>query len=341
MLAGHSQTAPMHKTAEKQPDKKKGKPRPTSKVWIFVLFALQILLRLVIAAVGISVIAGSMLYVWRSHTSPNLAISPAPVVPQETAVLPETPAIPSPELLARLRELMPKTEAMQLQVVVFDVDAGTYANLNADQPFPAGGTIQLPLLAAFFYFVDQGKLRLDTPASRPDGNKLPLLSAALSMIRTGDNTAANILLTAMGGNDAVNQLWQSWRLKHTRLNVPLPDSNGANTTSSEDLVNLLSMLERGQILKLRSRDRLLDILARTEANSLLPQGIGAEARIYHKMGDSNSSVGDAGIVDMPNGKRYLIAVLVKRQDNDPSAKELIRSISSTTYDFLNSRAIKE
>ncbi len=324
----------MTKTADKRPEKKKAKPRPTSKVWVFVLFALQVLLRLLIAGIGISVIAGSMLYVWRSHTSPASNQPLAPVVNQ--VALPETPAIPSPELLAKLKELAPQPEEMQLQVVVFDVEAGTYANLNGDQPFPAAGTIQLPLLVAFFHFVDQGKLRLNTRVDKPDGTKISLLSAAVSMISTGDNTASNLLVDAMGGIEPVNQLWQTWGLKQTRLNSLLPDAGGTNTTSSADLVNLLSMVERGQVVKLRSRDRLLDILARTEANSLLPQGIGAEARIYHKMGDSPSSVGDAGIVDMPNGRRYLTAVLVKRTTENPAVYDLIRSVSSTSYNFLSS-----
>ncbi len=332
MLTDQCPTVPMTKSSEK----KRSKPRPTPKVWIFALVALQILLRLVIAGIGISVIAGSMLYVWRSHTSSNIPIPPAQVANQVSSALPETPAIPSPELLAKLKELTPKPEVMQLQVLVFDVDAGTYANLNADQPFPAGGTIQLPILVAFLHLVDQGKLRLNAPFDRPDGTKIPLLNAAVSMIRTGDNTATNILLNAMGGTDVVNQLWQSWQMKQTRLNNLMPDSEGANTTSCADLVHLLSMVERGQILKLRSRDRLMDILARTEANDLLPQGIGADARIYHKMGDTAGSIGDAGIVDMPNGKRYLTAVLVQRISNDAPAHDLIRNISSTTYNFLSS-----
>jgi beta-lactamase class A len=326
----------MPKTTDQKPEKKKAKPRPTSKGWIFVLFVLQILLRVIVVGVGISVIAGSLLHVWRSHTSPPNPQPPAPVVSQVTVALPETPAIPSPELLAKLKELAPKPEDMQLQVVVFDVEAGTYANLNGDQPFPAAETIQLPLLVAFFHFVDQGKLRLNTRVDKPNGTKISLLTAAVSMISTGDNTASNLLVHAMGGIEPVNQLWQNWGLKQTRLNSLFPDTEGANTTSSVDLVNLLSMVERGQVLQLRSRDRLLDILARTEANSLLPQGIGAEARIYHKMGDSPSSVGDAGIVDMPNGKRYLTAILVKRKAENPSAYDLIRTVSSTSYNFLSS-----
>ncbi|MEI6064206.1 MAG: serine hydrolase, partial [Pseudanabaena sp. ELA748] len=69
-------------------------------------------------------------------------------------------------------------------------------------------------------------------------------------------------------------------------------------------------------------------------NTLLPKGIGDDARIIHKTGDIRSAVGDAGIIDMPNGKRYAIAVMVKRPDNDQRANELIRQISRATYDYF-------
>jgi beta-lactamase class A len=37
---------------------------------------------------------------------------------------------------------------------------------------------------------------------------------------------------------------------------------------------------------------------------------------------------------MPNGKRYAIAVMVKRPDNDQRANELIRQISRATYEYF-------
>ncbi|RMF25800.1 MAG: serine hydrolase, partial [Cyanobacteria bacterium J083] len=53
--------------------------------------------------------------------------------------------------------------------------------------------------------------------------------------------------------------------------------------------------------------------------------------IAHKTGDIGKVLGDAGIIDMPNGKRYIGAVLVERPHNDPQAKRLIQEISKTAY----------
>ena len=72
----------------------------------------------------------------------------------------------------------------------------------------------------------------------------------------------------------------------------------------------------------------------TRTNTLLPEGLGENATIAHKTGDIRSVLGDVGIIDMPNGKRYVASVLVKRPSNDPKAKELIQQISRTTYEHF-------
>jgi len=69
----------------------------------------------------------------------------------------------------------------------------------------------------------------------------------------------------------------------------------------------------------------------TETDTLLPKGLEKEAIIAHKTGDIRTTLGDVGIVDMPNGKQYIGAVLVKRSDNDPQARSCIQGISRTVY----------
>ncbi|MEO1447036.1 MAG: hypothetical protein AAFV46_12535, partial [Cyanobacteria bacterium J06635_11] len=55
------------------------------------------------------------------------------------------------------------------------------------------------------------------------------------------------------------------------------------------------------------------------------------ALTYNKTGDIKKALGDVALVDLPNGKRYAIAAIVERPDNDGRASELIRSISKQTY----------
>ncbi|NJR66344.1 MAG: serine hydrolase, partial [Leptolyngbyaceae cyanobacterium CRU_2_3] len=81
-------------------------------------------------------------------------------------------------------------------------------------------------------------------------------------------------------------------------------------------------------------DRALDIMRHTVTDTLLPASLGEGATISHKTGDIGSLVGDTGVIDMPNGKRYAITVMVKRPNNDDRAQDLIRQLAATTYDYM-------
>jgi beta-lactamase class A len=203
--------------------------------------------------------------------------------------------------------------------------------------------------------VDAGKIRLDeTLVASKDviasgsgdmqylgvNKTYTALETATKMNIISDNTATNMLIKRMGGKEALNQRFQAWGLTSTVINNPLPDLEGTNTTSPRDLVTILGKINQGELLSLRSRDRLLDIMQETRTRTLLPQGIEKSADIAHKTGDIGSMLGDAGIVDMPNGKRYLGAVMVKRPHNDSNARTLIQQMSRTAYQHFKWYQVK-
>ncbi len=308
--------------------------------------------RLTIVAIGLSLIAGTTMAFWQSAS-----ITPvAPVNNEAIANIPEVAEIP---------ELKPKTEIvaltdkinrlalpqpdLSLEVFMLDLDNGGYINIKGGQPIAAASMIKIPLLVAFLQDVDSGKAKLDEKLTltkdvlsdnagelqyQPLGTKISALETLTLMIVISDNSATNMIMKRLGGKEVANQRFASWELPSTVIRNSLPDLKGTNTTSPEDLVNLLSMVEQGKILTPRSRDRLMDIMRRTKTNTLLPQGIAPDARIAHKTGDIQSVVGDTGIVDMPNGKRYVISAIVKRPTNDQRANELIRQVSRTVYNHF-------
>jgi beta-lactamase class A len=76
-------------------------------------------------------------------------------------------------------------------------------------------------------------------------------------------------------------------------------------------------------------------MEQTENDSLIPKGLGRGAIIAHKTGNINSVLADAGAIDMPNGKRYLLAVIVKRPaEGYNDAANLIRDVSETVYQYF-------
>jgi len=179
-----------------------------------------------------------------------------------------------------------------------------------------------------------------TLQTQPLGTQISALQAATMMITISDNTATNLLIERLGGVEVLNRQFRQLGLKNTSLSALLPDLEGTNTTTAADLVTVLGQVEMGKDLSRRSRDRFFNILWRTQNRTLLPQGLGEEARIAHKTGDIQSMLGDAGIIDLVNGQRYVLAVLVNRQTpNDPAAQEQIQQISQAIYQFWSEPAL--
>lgn len=275
---------------------------------------------------------------------------------EETKPVAYTPEVRNPDELRFSNELTAlrqkfdalKTKYPHLEFSAFfvDLDNGAYVNYNGIAPIPAASIIKIPVLVAFLQDVDEGKVLLDEKLTMTEGTRVSgsgamqyqpvntefsALYTATEMIISSDNAATEMIVERLGGKDALNQRFLDWGLESTAIRNLLPDLEGTNTTSTRDLAILLAKVNQGDLLSVRSRDRLLEIMRRTKTRTLLPQGIEQNAVIAHKTGDIGTYLGDAGIIDMPSGKRYIGAVIVKRPYNDVSGRLLIQEISRTAY----------
>ncbi|PLZ21538.1 serine hydrolase [Fischerella thermalis WC542] len=313
-------------------------------------------LRLLIVGIGIGAIVGTVLsaldpanQMTTTETSPQDAKSGQGQIqtiptPTPAAVLSLSQEITS--LKTNLQSLTSANANLTPGVFVVDLDNGSYVDINASASFPAASTIKIPILVAFFQDVDAGKIRLDEMLTmqkemmvggsgdmqyKPVGTQFKALEVATKMMTVSDNTATNMLIARMGGIEALNQRFRSWGLNTTVIRNQLPDLQGTNTTSPKELGTLMAMVSQGNLLNMASRDRILDIMRNTVRNHLLPTGLEQGATIAHKTGDIGTMLADAGLVDLPTGKRYIVTVMVQRPNNDPRAEKLIASISKATY----------
>lgn len=330
------------------PIQKRKRKKQASSPFLYVV-------RLLILGIGLGAIAGTVL----SAIDPSAYVLVEENITQSSEVQASAnPTIAPLSLLLREEVISLKEEIQALAVdktqlqpglLFVDLDTGAYVGVESATTFSAASTIKIPVLIAFFEDVDAGKVKLNEKLVMTEelvaggsgnmqystpGTEFTALETATRMIMISDNTATNMIMERLGGAEVLNQRFRTWGLAETQINNPLPDLEGTNTTSPRDLVNLMAAVSRGDLLSLRSRDWVIDIMKRTVTDTLLPQGLGEGATIAHKTGDIGSMVGDAGVIDMPNGKRYLAAVMVKRPHNDPQAQELIRNISKQVYQYF-------
>ena len=333
-----------------QPQRNRRSKRPLKRPVSSLIY----IIRMVIVGIGIGAIAGTLLSALNpSDHTPVKANDTTQTEIQENqgnSSLPLNLRQEIPTLKAQMQTLVAQYPNLEPGVFIIDLDTGAYLDWQGSSMFPAASTIKVPILVAFFQDVDAGKIRLDEPlilqqnliaAGSGDlqyqqpGSQYTALDVATRMITISDNTATNMIIARLGGPNALNQRFASWGLRATAIRNPLPDLEGTNTSSPRDMANLMSVVNQGKLMSLRSRDRLLDIMQQTQTNTMLPQGLGAGATIAHKTGNIGSLLADVGLVDMPTGKRYIVVAMVKRPHNDDSAQDLIRQISSVTYEYFN------
>ncbi|MEG4959640.1 MULTISPECIES: serine hydrolase [unclassified Microcoleus] len=319
--------------------------------------------RLLILGVGIAVICGTLLSVVNAVSRSSVAAeeqtttgqknpdagdsaSAAPVTGEVLQLNQELAA-----LKTQVQVLATENPSLTAGVFLVDLDTGSYLNFNGDTAFASASTIKVPILVAFFQAVDEGKVKLDQVLTlKPEnivggsgemqddtpGKKYSALEVAQKMIVVSDNTATNMMIELLGGADVLNQHFASWGLRATVLRNNLPDLEGTNTTSPQDLINIIAQIDRGNLVSVKSRDRILQIMRQTQNASLLPKGLGEGSIIAHKTGNIETMLADAGMVDLPNGKRYLVAVMVKHSpETEKPAQTLIRDISRMSYRYLN------
>lgn len=264
-------------------------------------------------------------------------------------------AIPQGQNLAwlqqRLAKMVSEKQYADLDpgAFILDLDTGNYASINGNKVQPTASVIKLPILVAFLQDVEAGKIRLNETLTMtrdvivggsgymqdaPVNSRYSALETLTNMMVTSDNTATNMIIKRMGGINYVNQRFAQWGLPNTRIRNWLPDLRGTNTTTAQEMVKVMGMLEQGELLS-SQKQTALNIMQRIRNRSLLPQGLGRGARIAHKTGDIGFLLGDSGIVYMPNGKRYLISVLVgSRVYDDYDAMYYIREMSGIVYSYM-------
>ena len=278
--------------------------------------------------------------------------------PQDIAVPPAPPTLfaglvplsqEMPGLESQVKALMSRYSFLQTGMFFLDLDNGNYLDISGDRVFPAASTIKLPLLIAFFEDLDAGKVNLNetlvmrrslmtsgsgTMQYQKPGTKFSARETVTKMITISDNTATNMIIARLGGREKLNQRFRSWGLKDTVIRNMLGDFKGTNTSSPKDMVRLLTMVANRKILSPSSREQALEILRNTKTKTLLPAGLGSGAEIAHKTGDIGFLIGDAGMIEMPNGKRYLAGIYVRRPYKDVRGRNFIRQVSQTVYKYL-------
>jgi beta-lactamase class A len=231
---------------------------------------------------------------------------------------------------------------------VLDLNTGYNAGYNAGRSMPAASTIKLPVMVAVFEQLQAGRIDVNTrvtlQARDKDcgsgdlcgariGQTFPVSELLAKMIDISDNTATNMLIRLVGRRN-INRSMTELGLEHTHLAGDVRTADWTIRrmlrTSAGDLVHLLSMMARGELVDQWSSNEMIALLKADRINTLLPAPLPDNVAIAHKTGSLFDTLNDAGIVYAADSP-YVIAVMTTALPSQDLGRSFIHTVSRLAY----------
>lgn len=255
-----------------------------------------------------------------------------------------------PNLTRNLKNIMVKYPSLNPGIFIWDYSTGGYVDINADKIYPAASIIKIPILYQLYRRAEKGLVDLNSSMClsgpfvsegsgflqySPLGTTLTYRQLAELMIQQSDNTASNMLLATVGGMSELDRAIKYWGMGVTQLSNWLPDLEGTNITTPHEIGSMIYNIDNPDFLSLRSRSEIVEIMGHVRNRHLIQAGLPDYVQFLHKTGDIGTMQGDAGVVIFPNGRKYLIVIMVGRHWNDYSSKQFIIEASELTYKSIS------
>lgn len=244
--------------------------------------------------------------------------------------------------------------------------------INGGDHFPMQSVYKFPLALSVLDQVDNGLLSLDQIihikkeeidryTHSPMLEKYPDQNIAISLrdllfftVSKSDNNGCDVLFRLLGGPKKVHDYISGLGINNINiLNTEAEMKQDwavqfANSSTPLAAVQLLEKYYTQKILSESSRDFLWSIMASSVKSDRIKGALPPEAVVAHKAGTSGrneegimAALNDVGIVKLPSGKHFSIAVFItgSQEDSRASAK-IIADISRLVWDYFLEEEVK-
>lgn len=200
----------------------------------------------------------------------------------------------------------------------------------------------IPAINRFHSIVDGSEFSLPVNGDEKDptftriGRMMSYRELVYNMITWSSNLATNILIDRVGAGQVQNTI-EALGTKRMRVRRGVEDSlaysrGWNNETSAGDLLVLLQAIALHKAASASSCDDMIAILSEQHYRDKIPAGLPANIRVAHKTGSITAINHDAGLVMLPDGRRYLLVVLTKGIPDQKRSNDIIAHISRLVYE---------
>lgn len=261
-----------------------------------------------------------------------------------------------------------KNKKATVGVSVLGFENGFTYNKNADKKLPMQSVFKFHIAAAVLNAVDKGKLSLDQKIKLDQSNLLentwsplhdqyagknaevPLSEVIEYTVAKSDNNGCDILLRLLGGTQTVQKFMDSKGVKGFQIKYNEEEMHKdwnaqyENYSTTKSAVNVLKKFYDGKLLSKKSTDYLMKVLWSTSTglNKMVEQ-LPKNTPVARKTGASGKNdagltgaENEIGIVTLPDGKHYALAVFVSNSmETDAVNCRMISDISREVWEYFN------
>jgi beta-lactamase class A len=242
-----------------------------------------------------------------------------------------------------LKHLLPSGRASDVGLAAHRLATGEEILIHADTTFHPASVIKICVMIEVFRQARLGAFSLDDSipvfnrfSSIVDGSPYSLaveddsekelyacIGQSLSrrelvrrMITVSSNLATNILMEQIQpklATEYMERLGASGLVLRRGVEDNKAYRLGLNNSgTARGFMQVLLKLAKGEVISPEDSSEMIQILAQQQFNEMIPAELPREARVAHKTGWTADYFHDVGIIRLPSGERFILAILTKR-----------------------------
>ncbi|WP_306550069.1 serine hydrolase [Daejeonella sp.] len=172
-----------------------------------------------------------------------------------------------------------------------------------------------------------------------ENKKVKIYDLLYLMIIKSSNLATNLIIDLVGAKNANNTM-QEMGASDIQVLRGVEDTKAYrkglnNTTTAYDQMLIFSEMANGKIVSQESSDAMINILLDQKFNDKIPAKLPKDVKVAHKTGWITGVNHDAGIVFLPDGRKYVLVLLSKDLEDDQAAVQSMAKVSRMIYQYFD------
>jgi beta-lactamase class A len=168
--------------------------------------------------------------------------------------------------------------------------------------------------------------------------KIAVEQLVYKMITVSSNLAANLLIDKVG-IDEINATMRGIGAENLQILRGVEDLKAynqglQNKTDAYSLMIILESLAGNRVISGQACAQMIAILLKQEFRDRIPALLPAGIKVAHKTGSISKINHDAGVIFLPDERKYILVVLSEGVDDRAKSSKVIAEVSRLVYDWM-------